>query len=134
MGRGADVTIKTPLMVAISDPRNTKPEKLRWKYAEVLINSSSETINISNERITWIIRLKNIASIDKIENEVGEFLKVTLKSGRYSLFFYGPTPVLLRINNLLTKFLVTEVYHIKDVEELDRHGEIGHELSNARSH
>jgi len=134
MGRGADVTIKTPLMVAISDPRNTKPEKLRWKYAEVLINSSSETINISNERITWIIRLKNIASIDKIENEVGEFLKVTLKSGRYSLFFYGPTPVLLRINNLLTKLLVTEVYHIKDVEELDRRGEISHELSNTRGH
>jgi len=134
MGRGADVTVKTPLMVAISDPRNTKPEKLRWKYAEVLINSSSETINISNERITWIIRLKNIASIDKIENEVGEFLKVTLKSGRYSLFFYGPTPVLLRINNLLTKLLVSEVYHIKDVEELGKRGEISHELSSARSH
>jgi len=133
MGRGADVTVKTPLMVAISDPRNTKPEKLRWKYAEVLINSSSETINISNERITWIIRLKNIASIDKIENEVGEFLKVTLKSGRYSLFFYGPTPVLLRINNLLTKLLVTEVYHIKDVEELDKRGEISHEFSKTGS-
>jgi len=134
MGRGADVTIKTPLMVAISNPRNTKPEKLRWKYAEVLINSSSEMINISDGRITWIIRLKNIASIDKIENEVGEFLKVTLKSGRYSLFFYGPTPVLLRINNLLSEFLMTEVYHIKDVEELGRYGENGHEISKARSH
>jgi len=133
MGRGTDVTVKTPLMVAISDPRNTKPEKLRWKYAEVLINSSSETINISNERITWIIRLENIASIDKIENEVGEFLKVTLKSGRYSLFFYGPTPVLLRINNLLTKLLATEVYHIKDVEELGGHGGISHELSKTGS-
>ena len=133
MGRGADVTVKTPLMVAVSNPRSMRPEKLRWKYAEVLINSVSETINISNERVTWIIRLKNIVSIDKIENDVGEFLKVTLKSGRYSLFFYGPTPVLLRINNLLTKLLATEACCIKDVGELDKHGEISPELSKAGS-
>ena len=133
MGRGADVTVKTPLMVAVSNPRSMRPEKLRWKYAEVLINSVSKTINISNERVTWIIRLKNIVSIDKIENDVGEFLKVTLKSGRYSLFFYGPTPVLLRINNLLTKLLATEACCIKDVEELDKHGEISHELSKTGS-
>jgi hypothetical protein len=68
----------------------------------------NKSMTFKNHNVKWLVKIENISSIEVLESEAGELLKITLSKNERSLLIYGATTTILNLKKLLST-LYTEI-------------------------
>jgi len=60
------------------------------------------SITFKNHRVRWLVKIENISSVEILESEAGELLKITLLKSERPLLIYGATTTLLNLKKVLS--------------------------------
>lgn len=101
-GNKTSSVYKVVLMVAYSGRKHADLYMLKWEVATLEIQDDRKTVYIVKPYRKWIIKLQNIASIERIFTEAGDVLRLRLKGDRFILLYSTPA-ILIKASEILSK-------------------------------
>jgi len=95
---------KAVLMIAYSEQVQTDLSMLKWQVVnlEICDNNNEKVLYINNPYLRWIVRTKNITSIERLCSDVGDVIRLRLKGNRFILLYSSPT-ILMKVAEILSR-------------------------------
>ena len=102
---------------------------LKWQVAtlEICDNNNEKVVYINNPYYRWIVRTKNITSIERLYSGVGDVIRLRLRGDRFILL-YGSPAILMKVAEILSKetsLIISDVLGEKEL--LEKEGGREHE-------
>jgi hypothetical protein len=101
-----DVIMCAPVMVALTPRGQNTLNNLNWELSMMYVKNKSMTFK--NHNVKWLVKIENISSIEVLESEAGELLKITFSKNERSLLIYGATTTILNLKKVLST-IYTEI-------------------------
>jgi 23S rRNA G2445 N2-methylase RlmL len=110
---------KAVLMVAHSEQVQMDLRILKWQVASLEVRESSDgkVLYINNPYHRWIVRAKNIASIERLYGDVGDVIRLRLKGNRFILLYSSPS-ILMKVAEILSRetgLIISDVVSEKEL-------------------
>ncbi len=88
-----------PVMVALLPRGQNILNNLNWELSTMYVKN--DCITFKNHNVKWLVKIENISSVEVLESEAGELLKIILSRSDRSLLVYGATTTMLNLKKLL---------------------------------
>jgi len=120
---------KAVLMIAYSEQAQKDLGTLKWQVAtlEICDNNNEKVVYINNPYYRWIVRTKNITSIERLYSNVGDIIRLCIRGNRFLLLYASPT-ILMKLADILsreTNLIISDVVFEKGL--LKKEGGLKHE-------